>query len=316
MSVEESRAMNTRFIWLLPVACLIWALVLGSRFVFVGVDAQDQDFSKVEIVTTPLATGVSMLTGSGGNIGLSVGDDGAFIVDDQFAPLTDKINAAVAKLTARPVRFVINTHWHFDHTGGNENYGKAGAVIVAHDNVRKRMSVDSAIELLKRTFPASPAVALPVITFADSVTLHLNGDVIEVTHVAPAHTDGDVVVRFTKANVIHMGDLYMNGMYPFVDVSSGGKVDGLVAAADKVLAMANDQTKIIPGHGPLATKATLKEFRDVVATVRDRVRKEMSAGKSLADIQASGPSKEFDAKWGNGFIKPDQFVALVYTSLR
>jgi cyclase len=316
MSVEESRAMNTRFIWLLPVACLIWALVLGSRFVFVGVDAQDQDFSKVEIVTTPLATGVSMLTGSGGNIGLSVGDDGAFIVDDQFAPLTDKINAAVAKLTARPVRFVINTHWHFDHTGGNENYGKAGAVIVAHDNVRKRMSVDSAIEFLKQTFPASPAAALPVITFADSVTLHLNGDVIEVTHVAPAHTDGDVVVRFTKANVIHMGDLYMNGMYPFVDVSSGGKVDGLVAAADKVLAMANDQTKIIPGHGPLATKATLKEFRDVVATVRDRVRKEMSAGKSLADIQASGPSKEFDAKWGNGFIKPDQFVALVYTSLR
>jgi cyclase len=316
MSVEESRAMNTRFIWLLPVACLIWALVLGSRFVFVGVDAQDQDFSKVEIVTTPLATGVSMLTGSGGNIGLSVGDDGAFIVDDQFAPLTDKINAAVARLTARPVRFVINTHWHFDHTGGNENYGKAGAVIVAHDNVRKRMSVDSAIEFLKQTFPASPAAALPVITFADSVTLHLNGDVIEVTHVAPAHTDGDVVVRFTKANVIHMGDLYMNGMYPFVDVSSGGKVDGLVAAADKVLAMANDQTKIIPGHGPLATKATLKEFRDVVATVRDRVRKEMSAGKSLADIQASGPSKEFDAKWGNGFFKPEQFVALVHASMR
>ena len=278
--------------------------------------AQDQDFSKVEIVTTPLAPGVSMLTGSGGNIGLSVGDDGAFIVDDQYAPLTDKINAAVAKLTARPVRFVINTHWHFDHTGGNENYGKASAVIVAHDNVRKRMSVEQVNEFLKRTFPPSPAAALPVITFADSVTLHLNGDVVEVTHVAPAHTDGDVVVRFTKANVIHMGDLYMNGMYPFVDISSGGKVDGLVAAADQVLAMANDQTKIIPGHGPLATKATLKEFRDVVATVRDRVRKEMSAGKSLADIQASGPSKEFDAKWGNGFIKPDQFVALVYTSLR
>jgi cyclase len=308
--------MTGRFTSLLAVACLIWALVLGSRFVFVGVDAQNQDFSKVEIVTTPLATGVSMLTGSGGNIALSVGDDGAFIVDDQFAPLTDKINAAVAKLTARPVRFVINTHWHFDHTGGNENYGKAGAVIVAHDNVRKRMSVDSAIEFLKQTFPASPAAALPVITFADSVTLHLNGDVIEVTHVAPAHTDGDVVVRFTKANVIHMGDLYMNGMYPFVDISSGGKVDGVVAAADKALAMANDQTKIIPGHGPLATKATLKEFRDVVATVRDRVRKEMSAGKSLADIQASGPSKEFDAKWGNGFIKPDQFVALVHASLQ
>jgi cyclase len=301
---------------LLRAACLVWAAVLAWRFFAVGIDAQNQDFSKVEITTTPLATGVSMLTGSGGNIGLSVGDDGAFIIDDQFAPLTDKINAAVAKLTARPVRFVINTHWHFDHTGGNENYGKAGAVIVAHDNVRKRMSVEQVNEYLKRTFPPSPAAALPVITFADSVTLHLNGDIVEVTHVAPAHTDGDVVVRFTKANVIHMGDLYMNGMYPFVDIASGGKVDGVVAAADKALAMANDQTKIIPGHGPLATKATLKEFRDVVATVRDRVRKEMSAGKSLAEIQASAPSKEFDAKWGNGFIKPEAFVALVHASLQ
>jgi cyclase len=278
--------------------------------------AQDQDFSKVEIVTTPLAPGVSMLTGSGGNIGLSVGDDGAFIIDDQYAPLTDKINAAVAKLTQRPVRFVINTHWHGDHTGGNENYGKAGAVIVAHDNVRKRMSVEQVNEFFKRTSPPSPAAALPVITFADSVTLHLNGDVVEVTHVAPAHTDGDVVVRFTKANVVHMGDLYMNGFYPFVDVSSGGKVDGVVAAADKVLAMVDDQTKIIPGHGPLATKATLKEYRDMVATIRDRIKAQMTAGKSLADIQAAAPTKDFDAKWGNGFLKPDQFVALVHASLK
>ncbi len=273
--------------------------------------AQNQDFSKVEIVTTPLATGISMLTGSGGNIGLSVGDDGAFIIDDQYAPLTDKINAAVAKLTSRPVRFVINTHWHGDHTGGNENYGKAGAVIVAHDNVRKRMGVQQVNEFFKSTSPPSPAAALPVITFADSVTLHLNGDEVEVTHVAPAHTDGDVVVRFARANVIHMGDLYMNGFYPFIDVASGGKVDGVVAAADKVLAMANDQTKIIPGHGPLATRATLKVYRDMIATIRDRIRSQLTAGKSLAEIQAAAPTKEFDATWGNGFMKADQFVALV-----
>jgi cyclase len=278
--------------------------------------AHDQDFSKVEIVTTPLAPGVSMLTGSGGNIGLSVGDDGAFIIDDQYAPLTDKINAAVAKLTQRPVRFVINTHWHWDHTGGNENYGKAGSVIVAHDNVRKRMSTEQVNQFFKRTSPPSPAAALPVITFADSLTLHLNGDDVEVTHVAPAHTDGDVVVRFAKANVVHMGDLYMNGFYPFVDVSSGGRVDGVVAAADKVLAMVNDQTKIIPGHGPLATKATLKEYRDMLATIRDRITAQMKAGKSLAEIQAAAPTKDFDATWGNGFLKPDQFVALVHASLR
>ena len=148
------------------------------------------------------------------------------------------------------------------------------------------------------------------------MTLHLNGDVVEVVHVPPAHTDGDAIIRFTKANVIHMGDLYMNGFYPFIDVSSGGRVDGVVGAADKVLALANDQTKIIPGHGPLASKATLKEYRDVVATIRDRVKAMMTAGKSLAEIQASAPTKDFDEKWGKGFMKPDQFVSLVHASLR
>jgi glyoxylase-like metal-dependent hydrolase (beta-lactamase superfamily II) len=278
--------------------------------------AQQQDFSAVEIGVQPLAPGISMLTGAGGNIGLSVGDDGAFIVDDQYAPLTDRISAAVAKLTPRPVRFVINTHWHGDHTGGNENFGKAGAVIVAHDNVRRRMSAQQVNEFFKMTTPPSPAIALPVVTFAESVTLHLNGDEVRIVHVPPAHTDGDAVVHFTKANVVHMGDLYMNGLYPFIDPSSGGSVDGVVGAADKVLAMVNDQTKIIPGHGPLASRATLREFRDMLATVRDRIRAQVTAGKSLAEIQASAPTKDFDAKWGGGFLKPDQFVAIVHATLR
>jgi glyoxylase-like metal-dependent hydrolase (beta-lactamase superfamily II) len=299
--------MTLRFVPAIVVASLLGAGMVG---------AQNQDFSKVEIVSEALAPGVSMLTGAGGNIGLSVGEDGAFIIDDQYGPLTDKIAAAIAKLTPKPVRLVINTHWHGDHTGGNENFGKTGAVIVAHDNVRKRMSVQQVNELLKTTTPPSPAVALPVITFAESVTLHLNGDDIEVVHVPPAHTDGDVIVRFTKANVLHMGDLFMNGFYPFIDPGSGGSVDGVVEAADKVLAMVNDQTKIIPGHGPLATRASLKEYRDMLATIRDRVRTQVKAGKSLADIQASAPTKDFDAKWGGGFLKPDQFVALVHATLR
>jgi cyclase len=276
---------------------------------------QPPDFSQVTIKTESLAPAVHMLAGAGGNIGLSAGEDGAFIVDDQFAPLTDKIVAAIKTLTDKPVRFVINTHWHGDHTGGNENFGKAGAVIVAHDNVRKRMSTDQFNETLKRSSPAAPKGALPVVTFSDSVTLHLNGDEVRVVHVAPAHTDGDSIVHFTKSNVLHMGDLYFNGSYPFIDVSSGGDVNGIVAAADLALAMANDSTKIIPGHGPLGTKATLKQYRDVVATVRDRVAALIKQAKSLADVQAAQPSKEFDATWGTGFTKGELFVAIVYSSL-
>jgi cyclase len=291
--------------------------MVGALLISGGVmlDAQNQDFSKVQITTEKLGPGLFMLTGSGGNIGLSVGQDAAFIIDDQYAPLTDKIVEAVKKVTDKPVKFVINTHWHGDHTGGNENFGKAGAVIIAHDNVRRRMSTEQVIEMLKSTTPPSPRVALPVVTFAESVTLHLNDDEVQVTHVPPAHTDGDSVVRFTKANVVHMGDLYMNGLYPFIDPGSGS-VDGVIAAADKTLASINEQTKIIPGHGPLATKADYQAFRDMLAAVRDKVRALKKAGKTLAEAQAAAPTSEFDAKWGKGFLNPEQFVAIVYSTLR
>lgn len=292
------------------------AVLIAGLAIAAAIGAQTQDFSKVEIKTEPLASGVYMLTGAGGNIGLSVGSDGAFIIDDQYAPLTDKIAAAIKAVSDKPVRFVVNTHWHGDHTGGNENFGKAGAVIVAHDNVRRRMSAGQVIEFFKSTVPPAPPPALPVVTFADSVTLHLNGDTVRVVHVAPAHTDGDAIVHFTKANVVHMGDLYFNGLYPFIDASSQGSVDGVVAAADKALAMVNDQTRIIPGHGPAGNRGSLEEFRDMLATVRDRVRAMKKDGKSLADIQAAQPTKEFDAKWGGGFLKPDQFVAIVHATLR
>jgi cyclase len=288
-------------------------MLLAGGFAAVAlIAAQTQDFSKVQIGSEQLAPGVYMLTGGGGNIALSVGEDAAFIVDDQYAPVTDKISAAIAKLTDKPVRFVINTHWHGDHTGGNENFGKAGAAIVAHDNVRRRMSTEQVNDFFKSKTPASPRLALPVVTFADSVTLHLNGDTVRTMHVPSAHTDGDAIIHFEKANVLHMGDLYFNGMYPFIDAQSGGSVDGVIAAAEKALTMGNAETKIIPGHGPLGNRAALTEYRDMLKAARDRITTLVKSGRSLAQIQAEQPLKDLDAKWGNGFLKPDQFLAMLH----
>jgi glyoxylase-like metal-dependent hydrolase (beta-lactamase superfamily II) len=278
--------------------------------------AQQQDFSKVEIKAEKVADGVYMLTGSGGNVGLSAGKDGAYVIDDQFAPLSDKILAAVKAITPNPVRFVINTHWHGDHTGGNESMGKTGAILVAHENVRKRMSVEQFNAAFDRKTPPSPEAALPVVTFTDAVTFHWNGDEIRVTHVAPAHTDGDAYIRFVKADVVHMGDLLFNGSYPFIDVSSGGRIDGYVAAADQVLAATGEKTRFIPGHGPLATRADLQASRDMLKTLRDRIAKLKGEGKSRDEAIAAKPTAEYDAKWGTGFIKGDVFTGLAYDSLK
>jgi cyclase len=282
----------------------------------VPVLAQQQDFSKVEIKAERVADGVYMLTGAGGNIGLSVGKDGAYVIDDQFAPLSDKIIGAVKAITPDPVRFVINTHWHGDHTGGNENMRSSGAILVAHENVRRRMSVEQFNAAMNRKTPPSPEAALPVVTFTDAVTFHWNGDEIRVTHVAPAHTDGDAYIRFVRADVVHMGDLLFNGSYPFVDVSSGGRVDGYVAAADQVLAATGEKTRFIPGHGPLATRADLQAFRDMLKAVRDRIAKLKAAGRSRDEVIAAKPTAEYDAKWGKGFMKPDMFTGLAYDSLQ
>lgn len=276
---------------------------------------QEPDFSKVEVTSLKVADGVYMLQGAGGNIGLSVGEDAAFLVDDQYAPLTPKIVAAVKAITDKPMRFVLNTHWHFDHTGGNENLGAAGALIVAHDNVRRRMSTEQFIEFFKMKFEPSPKVALPVVTFNDAVTFHINGDELHAFHVPPAHTDGDSVVHFRRADVIHTGDLFFNGFYPFIDVGAGGGIEGMIAAADRLLALAREGTKIIPGHGPLASRADLKAFRDMLAAVRDAIQPLVAAGRTLEQVTAAKPTAAQDAKWGGGFIKPDQFVGIVYQDL-
>jgi cyclase len=272
--------------------------------------AAAQDFSKIEIQTIKLSDTLYMLVGGGGNIGLSVGEDSVFIIDDQYAPMVPKIRAAIAKLTPKPVQWVLNTHFHFDHTGGNEAFGSTGSLIVAHHNVRKRMSVDQLINFGGTANPqkASPKAALPVVTVAGEISFHINGDEVHAFHVPKAHTDGDLIVHFRKGNVVHMGDTYFASMYPFIDGGSGGSAEGLVAAYDRVLALIDDDTKIIPGHGPLSKKADLAATRGMVATVMQRVLEMKRAGKSAADIRAAKPNAEFDAAYGKGFIKADVFT--------
>jgi cyclase len=274
-----------------------------------------QDWSKVEIRVERLAPGVAVLFGAGGNIGLSYGEDGNILVDDQFAPLTDKIAAAAATLDPDPVRFVINTHWHGDHTGGNENFGNRGAVILAHDNVRSRMSTEQFMAAIDQRVPASPKAALPVVTFADGVTLHLNGDTLHVVHVANAHTDGDSLVHWQKANVLHMGDIFFHKTsFPFIDRDSGGSIDGLIAAVDRGLAIANPATRIIPGHGAVATRQDLAAYRAMLVDVRGKVAAGIAANRTLEQVKASAPAAPYGMP--DGFIKPDQFVEFVYRSLR
>ncbi len=230
-----------------------------------------------------------------------------FVIDFQFAPLAPKIKAAIARLTPRPVQYVLNTHRHFDHTGGNEAFGGDGALIVAHDNVRRRMSSDQLISFAGNASAqkASPKVALPVVTVAGEITFHINADEVHAFHVPRAHTDGDLIVHLRKSNVVHMGDVFFNGMYPFIDGSSGGSA---IAAYDRVLTLVDDKTKIIPGHGPLAGKADLQATRAMVATVTQRVKDLRREGKTDAEIRAAQVSAEFDARFGGGFIKPEVFV--------
>ena len=290
--------------------------VVAISMVLAGVAvAQEPDWSKVEVKVVPVAGGVSMLVGQGGNIGVTSGKDGIFIIDDQFEPLLPKIRAAVKTLGDGPIRFVVNTHFHGDHTGSNAKLYESGAVIIAQENVRKRLGMERINPNTKERTPPKPPEAWPLVTYASGVNLYLNGDELEVIHMARAHTDGDSVIRFKKANVVHMGDTFFNGIYPFIDVDAGGSIDGIIAAADKVLAMVDDKTKIIPGHGALGTKADLQTYRNVMAGIRDRVKALIAQGKTLDQIVAAKPSAQWDATWGKGFLGPDVFLSFVHRSL-
>jgi len=277
--------------------------------------AQDVDFDQVVIRTEPVAPGLAVLFGQGGNIAVSTGADGPALVDDQFAPLAPKIEAAVKALQDAPVRFVINTHWHGDHTGGNEPFGRGGALIVAHENVRQRMSTKQFIAAFGREVPPSPAAALPVVTFGDGVTLHWNGEEIAVEHAEPAHTDGDALVWFRKADAVHTGDTYVSGAFPFVDVSSGGSLAGIIRSAERVLAQVGPDTTIIPGHGPLSNAAELRAWRDMLVVAQGRVNAAVAAGKSLEAYTAEKPLADLEAKYGKGFLNAERFLAIVWSDL-
>ncbi len=275
--------------------------------------AQDR-FAEVEIEAQEVAEGVFMLQGAGGNIGVAAGADGVFLIDDQYAPLTERIRAALAQISDQPVRFVLNTHWHPDHTGGNENLGEAGALVVAHDNVRRRLSEEAFHALFDATFPAQPEAALPVVTFSEAVTFHLNGDTLEAYHVPHAHTDGDAIVHFRKANVVHMGDTYFAGGYPLIDIATGGSVEGVLAAIGGALERMDDATQVIPGHGPLSSKADLEAYRDMLRTVRERVQEQIDAGATLEETLAANLTEDFDARY-DAWRSPEQFVRVLYLDL-
>lgn len=283
---------------------LLTLIVAGSALA-------QRDFSKVEVKASPVRGSVHMIIGAGGNIGVSVGDDGIVMIDDQYAPLAPKIEAALKTITTRPVRFIINTHYHGDHTGGNEAFGKS-APIIAHENVRKRLA--SGTKRGTDVVPPAAPGALPVVTFTESLTIHLNGEDVRAVHTPHGHTDGDSVIWFTKSNVVHMGDQFFNGMYPFVDRENGGSVLGLIANISQVLATIPDDAKVIPGHGPLSDKNGLRAFVAVLNGTAAAVESGIAAGKTVDQLKSEKVLEPWEA-WGKGFIKTDAWIQTLHDEL-
>lgn len=269
----------------------------------------------VEYQAQTLSDTLTMLIGKGGNVAISAGDEGIYLVDDQFPNIADQLLAQIRKISDKPIRFVINTHYHADHTGGNELLSGQGAVIIAHDNIRQRMSTEQFNQFWNGSTPAVTPAALPVITFSDNVSLHLNGESAKVYHVPHGHTDGDAIVHFTDTNVIHMGDNYFRGLYPFIDLDGGGTVQGMIAAIDKALSLSDETTRIIPGHGPLSTAADLQSHRDFLQKATEQVQALVDQDMSLDQAIAAKPTAEWDDTLGKAWITPAQFVTFIYNSL-
>ncbi|HKY22243.1 MAG TPA: MBL fold metallo-hydrolase [Vicinamibacterales bacterium] len=266
------------------------------------------------IETTKLADNLVMLSGPGGNVAVLYGPDGKIVVDTFVQPAWDKLKQSLDGLSNGSITSVIDTHWHFDHSDNNQRFRQAGAEIVAHENTKKRMS--QVHDLLGMHIPASPTEALPTQMFAANHKMTANGEALELTYVPPpAHTDTDIFIRYTKANVLHMGDVFFNGIYPFIDQSTGGSINGMIAGAELGLKLADRRTRIVPGHGPLGDRAALTKTRDMLVVVRDRVQKMKKSGSSLEDVAAAKPTKDLDEIWGKGFMPPDNFVTIVYNTL-
>jgi glyoxylase-like metal-dependent hydrolase (beta-lactamase superfamily II) len=276
--------------------------------------AQEQDFSKVEVKATHVAGSVYMLQGSGGNIAASVGDDGIVLVDAEYAPLVPKIKAALTQISPKPVRYLINTHWHGDHVGGNAGMAETAAIL-AHENVRKRMQAGAFLAAINRKIEPAEPRALPILTFQDGVSLWLNGESVRALHVRPGHTDGDTVVFFTRSNVVHLGDDFVTYGFPFVDLNSGGSVRGMVAALDELIPQIPADAKIIPGHGPVSTLADVKKFRGTLDEIVALVAKNLKAGKTVEQMQKENLLAPY-AAWQGGFLKPEQFLETVVKDLQ
>lgn len=290
---------------------LLTSLGLLLSVAMSSVAAEDE----VKITTIDVADGIHMLMGRGGNIGLLIGEDGTFMIDDQFSPLTPKILDAVKAAGGDTPRFLINTHFHGDHTGGNENLGKEGTLILSHDNVRERLANGSYIATFGMKSPPARKAALPVITYSEEMHLHINGDSVQAIHVPGAHTDGDSIIHFKNSNVIHAGDTFFNGFYPFIDAAHGGTLKGAIRAADLILSMTDGDSKIIPGHGPLASKADLLAYREMLGTAYERLLKLKNTGKSVEDAVAEKPLADLEAKWGGGFMNGDKWISVIYPAV-
>ena len=266
----------------------------------------------VKIKAEPLTEAIYMITGKGGNMGLLTGEDGSFLIDDQFAPLTEQILEVVKSVGGDVPRFLINTHFHADHTGGNENLGNAGTLLMSHHGVRERLAAGSYIEAFGMKSAPASETALPSITYSENMHVHINGETIQVIHTPNAHTDGDSFIVFSDANIIHTGDIFFNGFFPFIDGANGGSVKGMVAACDAILAVSDEKTRIIPGHGPLAGKAELQDYRDMLATVHERLSAFKNQGLDADAVVAKGPLRDLERKWGGGIFKADKWIRVIY----
>jgi len=265
------------------------------------------------ITSQSLGPNLTMLAGPGGNVVVLNGHDGKVVVDTFVQPAWNNLKAALDKMGNQRIATLIDTHWHFDHADNNEQFRKAGAAIVAHDNTKKRLSESH--ELMGAKFPPAPAAALPTQTFANVHALDANGEKIALGHIPPAHTDTDIYIKFQNANVLHLGDVFFNGMYPFIDASTGGSIGGMITGAEMGAKMADSKTQIVPGHGPLGDIVALNKYRDMLITVRDRIAKLKNSGQTLPQVLAASPTKDLDATWGKGFMAPNDFLAIVYNTI-
>lgn len=269
----------------------------------------------VKIEPTKVTDQIYMLTGQGGNLGLFIGEDGTFLIDDQFAPLTDKISAAVKSVGGDTPKFLINTHYHGDHTGGNENFGKQGTLIFSHDNVRDRLKNGSFIREFNMKREAVDSVGLPVVTFSEDISFHLNGDTVRAIHIPHSHTDGDAIIHFSSANVIHAGDIIFSGFYPFIDVGHGGSIKGMIMGVKEILTLSDESTKIIPGHGPMTNAAELENYLQMLETAYERLRKLKAEGKTAQEAVEAKPLADLEEEWGDGIFNGDKWIEIIYSGV-